>query len=50
MYGTGNGPSMKTNLIEAIRLARSKGIIIVAISQCLQGGVSLDTYTMVSDS
>ena len=45
MYGTGNGPSKK-GMIEAIQLAREKGIVVVATSQCLQGGVSLDTYSM----
>lgn len=47
MYGTGNGPSKKDTLLEAIKVARhEKGIIVVALSQCLRGGVSLDTYTM----
>ena len=43
LYGTGNGPSHKEVLIRAIRLARQKGIVCVAISQCLQGGVSLES-------
>jgi L-asparaginase len=47
LYGTGNGPSKKGGgLMEAIRIARDKGILVVAVSQCLQGGVSLDTYSM----
>ena len=46
MYGTGNGPSNKGPLLDAIKRATSNGILIVAISQCLQGGVSLDTYSM----
>eukprot|EP01032_Pedospumella_encystans_P008325 gene8325-9897_t len=46
MYGTGNGPSNKGPLLEAVRKARSKGIIVVALTQCVRGGVSLDTYTM----
>jgi L-asparaginase len=45
MYGTGNGPS-KSALVEALKLAQSKGVVIVAVSQCLHGGVSLDTYSM----
>ena len=45
MYGTGNGPS-KTGFLDALKLARAKGVIIVAVSQCLRGGVSLDTYSM----
>jgi hypothetical protein len=46
MYGTGNGPSNKDKLFEAIQLATNRGIIVVALSQCLRGGVSLDTYDM----
>lgn len=38
MYGTGNGPSNKNSLFEAIQTAREKGIVVVALSQCLQGG------------
>jgi L-asparaginase len=45
MYGTGNGPP-KSALLDAIKLAKSKGIVIVAVTQCVQGGVSLDTYSM----
>ena len=43
--GTGNGPS-KSVLLDALRLAKSKGVVIVAVSQCRRGGVSLDTYSM----
>jgi L-asparaginase len=46
MYGTGNGPSHKEVLIDAIRLAHKKGILCVALSQCLRGGVSLESYSM----
>ena len=49
LYGTGNGPSHKEVLIKAIRLARQKGIVCVAISQCLQGGVSLESVCMYSE-
>lgn len=49
LYGTGNGPSKKTGLLDAIRAAREKGIVVVAVSQCLQGGVSLETYSMGKD-
>ena len=45
MYGTGNGPS-KSALLDALKLAQAKGVIIVAVSQCVRGGVSLDTYSM----
>jgi L-asparaginase len=46
LYGTGNGPANdKGSLMSAIKLAKSKGIVCVAVSQCLTGGVSLDTVT-----
>lgn len=46
MYGTGNGPSNKKPLLEAIQAAKDKGIVVVALTQCVRGGVSLETYTM----
>ena len=49
MYGTGNGPvdhSGKGTLVDAIQKAKSKKIVVVAVSQCIQGGVSLDVYSM----
>lgn len=46
LYGTGNGPSKKQTLLDSLEAAKTKGIIVVAISQCLKGGVSLDTYAM----
>jgi len=45
MYGTGNGPSHKEVLIDAIKLAHTKGILCVALSQCLRGGVSLESVS-----
>jgi L-asparaginase len=53
MYGTGNGPSKSTTdkggMLDAIKLANSKGIVVIAVSQCLQGGVMLDTYKQGRD-
>lgn len=49
LYGTGNGPSKKVGLLQAISNARAKGIVVVAVSQCLRGGVSLSTYSMGKD-
>ncbi len=46
LYGTGNGPSTNEGLLSAIRAAREKGVVVVAISQCMRGRVSLDTYSM----
>jgi len=48
MYGTGNGPvhQGKGTLVDAIEKAKAKNIVVVAVSQCVQGGVSLDVYSM----
>jgi L-asparaginase len=46
MYGTGNGPSKKDTLVNAIKIAHSRKMVVVALSQCMRGGVSLDSYTM----
>lgn len=49
LYGTGNGPSKKQGLLTSIQEANEKGILVVAVSQCLKGGVSLETYSMGRD-
>jgi L-asparaginase len=46
LYGTGNAPSRKTALVSALRTARERDIVVVGLSQCLRGGMSLSTYTM----
>lgn len=48
MYGTGNGPR-KSGLLDVITRATQKGIIVVGVSQCLKGGVTLSTYAMGRD-
>ena len=45
LYGTGNGPS-KGPLLHAVKEAMEKNILVVVVSQCIRGGVSLDTYLM----
>ena len=45
LYGTGNGPS-KGPLLGAINEAKENNIMVVVVSQCIRGGVSLDTYSM----
>jgi L-asparaginase len=40
MFGTGNGPP-SARLLAAIKDAVTRGIVIVAVSQCLVGGVDL---------
>lgn len=44
LYGTGNGPSHKTGFIEMIECAIAREIVVVAVTQCFQGAVSLETY------
>jgi L-asparaginase len=46
MYGTGNAPARRTGLVEAIKIARSKDILVAAISQCLTGSVMLGKYAV----
>lgn len=41
-YGAGNAPS-RPDLLEALREACQRGVVIVAISQCAKGSVS-DAY------
>ena len=41
MFGSGNS-LVTPEFLDAIREARSKGIVVVASTQCLHGGVSLD--------
>jgi L-asparaginase len=48
LYGTGNGPTNQ-GMVDALNLAKERNIVIVALSQCLKGGVSLDTYSMGRD-
>lgn len=42
-FGSGNAPQ-KAWLIEAVRKATLKGIVIVNITQCLQGAVHMERY------
>lgn len=42
-FGSGNAPQ-KAWLIEAMRKATLKGIVIINISQCLQGSVQMERY------
>ena len=46
LYGTGNVSSRKASLLDALSLAISKGIVIVATSQCLRGTVDLQAYAL----
>ena len=47
LYGAGNGPSgSKNSFYRALNIAKERGIICVAVSQCLKGGVTLSSYSM----
>ncbi len=44
VYGVGNGPDRDERLIEALREATKRGVVIVACTQCQQGTVNLHDY------
>ncbi|CAM9908269.1 unnamed protein product, partial [Ectocarpus fasciculatus] len=46
LYGTGNSPSRREHFVQFIKMAKAKGILVVAVTQCLRGGVSLGTYAV----
>lgn len=43
MYGTGTGPPSE-KLLSAITAARSRGVVLVAVSQCFHGGMFMEMY------
>jgi L-asparaginase len=43
-YGKGSAPNLNQPLIRALREAIDGGVVAVAVSQCVEGGVSLGTY------
>jgi L-asparaginase len=43
-YGVGNGPDRDADLLAALTEAASRGVVIVAITQCLRGAVHLGEY------
>ncbi|MBD1550262.1 asparaginase [Pseudomonas typographi] len=43
-YGSGTGPSDNPAFLAALRQATANGVIVVAITQCHEGGVDLDVY------
>ena len=48
LYGTGNAPARKSAFLTAIRNAVERGVVVVAATQCVRGGVELDAYTVGS--
>jgi L-asparaginase len=43
-YGAGNGPDRDTAFLEVLAEATGRGVVIVAITQCLRGAVRLGEY------
>jgi len=46
VYGTGNAPNRKTRLLDNIKLATQKGILVVVTTQCPKGAVMLGQYAL----
>jgi L-asparaginase/Glu-tRNA(Gln) amidotransferase subunit D len=44
LYGTGNAPKLEPKLVEALRMAREKEVVVVVNSQCTRGTVNLHAY------
>ena len=43
-FGSGTGPSDNPAFLASLQRAQDKGIVVVAITQCHEGGVELDVY------
>ena len=43
-YGSGTGPSDNPAFLASLQQAHENGIVVVAITQCHEGGVQLDVY------
>ncbi|WP_300627419.1 asparaginase [Pseudomonas sp.] len=43
-FGNGTGPSDNPEFLASLRRARDQGVVVVAITQCHEGGVELDVY------
>ncbi|WP_122415241.1 asparaginase [Pseudomonas viridiflava] len=43
-FGSGTGPSDDSQFIASLESARARGVCVVAITQCHEGGVELDVY------
>lgn len=43
-FGSGTGPADNPDFLAALEYAQRKDIVVVAITQCHQGGVELDVY------
>ncbi|GAB6404472.1 asparaginase [Pseudomonas sp. MHK4] len=43
-YGSGTGPSDNPGFLASLERARDTGVVVVAVTQCHEGGVELDVY------
>ncbi|MEM7224776.1 MAG: type I asparaginase [Pseudomonadota bacterium] len=43
-YGVGNAPDQDDDFLDALRKSHARGVVVVAVSQCLTGSVSLGLY------
>ncbi|RWU26844.1 asparaginase [Pseudomonas alkylphenolica] len=43
-FGSGTGPADNPDFLAALAQAQAKGVVVVAITQCHEGGVELDVY------
>jgi len=43
-FGSGTGPSDNPAFLASLQRARDQGVVVVAITQCHEGGVELDVY------
>ena len=43
-YGSGTGPSDDPEFVAALSRARDNGVVVVAVTQCHEGGVELEVY------
>nr|WKV35026.1 type I L-asparaginase [Pseudomonas sp.] len=43
-YGSGTGPSDNPEFLASLSRARDNGVVVVAVTQCHEGGVELDVY------
>ncbi len=43
-FGSGTGPCDDVEFLASLKLAQTRGIVVVAITQCHEGGVDLDVY------
>ncbi|NBF00893.1 asparaginase [Pseudomonas sp. Fl5BN2] len=43
-FGSGTGPSDNPAFLASLRCAQDRGIVVVAVTQCHEGGVELDIY------